>query len=98
MLEINDKTVISLSDSIVLQSLPNLDMHYAFNIETGDHYKLNSSGYWLLKKITQGCSSDSLVQEFVSEYGIDKKTAQKDIDDIMQFTLNNKIISIEEDM
>ena len=98
MLEINNKTIISLSDSIVLQSLPDLDMYYAFNIETGDHYKLNSSAYWLLKKITRGYSSDSLRQEFISEYEIDAETAQKDIEDIMQYSLDNKIISIEEDM
>ena len=98
MLEISDKTLISLSDSIVLQSLSDLDMYYAFNIETGDHYKLNSSAYWILKKIDEGYSFNSLKQEFVSEYGIDKETAQKDIDDIVQYSLDNKIIIIEENM
>lgn len=98
MLEINDKTIISLSDSIILQSLPDLDMYYAFNIETGDHYKLNSSAYRLLEKVTQGHMPEPLKQAFISEYGIDEETAQKDIDDIMQFSLDNEIISIEEAM
>ena len=97
MLEINDKTIISLSDSIVLQSLPDLNMYYAFNIETGDHYKLNSSAYWLLEKVAQGYMPESLKQAFILEYGINSETAQKDIDDIMQFFLDNKIINIEGD-
>ena len=92
MLEINDHTVFSLFDSIVMQALPDLDSFYAFNVETGEHYKLNSTAYWLLENIGQSKNYKALVQIFAREYDIDEATANKDIEDILHFGLDNNII------
>jgi len=92
MLEINDHTVFSLFDSIVMQALPELDSFYAFNVETGEHYKLNSTAYWLLENMGQSNNIKSLVQIFAREYSIDEATAKKDIENILHFGLDNNII------
>ncbi len=92
MLEINEHTVFSLFDSIVMQALPELDSFYVFNVETGDHYKLNSTAYWLLENIGRSKNFKSLVQIFAREYGNDEATAEKDIEDILHFGLDNNII------
>lgn len=92
MLEIDDSTVFSLSDSIVMQALPELGSFYVFNVETGDHYKLNSTAYWLLEKIGKSKDIKSLVRIFTVEYDVDDATAEKDIEDILRFGLDNNIV------
>ena len=96
MLEINEHTVFSLFDSIVMQALPELESFYAFNVETGEHYKLNNTAYWLLENIGQNKNFKSLVQIFAREYNIDEATAKKDIENILQFGLDNNIIFTKE--
>ena len=96
MLEIDNTTVFTLSDSIVMQALPELEQFYAFNVENGDHYNLNNAAYFILGKISRGATFKSLLQDFLTEYNIDKKTAHNDIEEILGFSLDNNLISIKE--
>ena len=97
MLEINANSFIRLSDAIVIQALSDLDQFYAFNVETGDHFRLNGTAYWLLKNISSDTTFSTLLKAFCSEYSIDEKTARQDISDILRFFLNNNLITLQED-
>jgi hypothetical protein len=96
MLEINDKSCLTLLDSSVLQSIPELDHYYAFDTFSGEQYQLNESAYWVLNKIGKGISFKELLSRFASEYDLDEEVSRKDLLDVLQFALNNNIIKEEE--
>lgn len=51
MLALNAEIRFQLEEDILLQALPELDHYYAFNVKSGDNFKLNHTAHWALENI-----------------------------------------------
>jgi len=92
MLEIDPKTELELSGNIILKSFPEVDQYYAFDIENGDHFNLNTTAHWILEKIKATGHFGSLVENFANAFELEKKEALRDVSEMLEFALKNKIL------
>lgn len=72
MLEINNDSMFTLSNNIFLQKIEELNKYWVFNIETGEHYSLNETSYWILEQITANISVKSMLRDFIDTYKVKK--------------------------
>lgn len=91
MLEIN--TILALSKNTIIQALPEIDQYYVFNTETGEHFKINATAYWVLETIGKIVTFEDLLKRFAETYGLNERKAKKDILDILNIALENQIIT-----
>lgn len=54
--------------------------------------RLNSTGSFLWEKIEKGSEREELVSTLLAQYGIDEKTARKDLDDFLGTLTENGIL------
>jgi len=96
VLEINESNVFILSDNIFLQKLEELGKYWVFNIETGEHYSLNETSYWILEQIALNLPIESILMDIVDTYDVDEKQGKNDIDETINKFLKEKIIKRRE--
>ena len=92
MLGLKPESVFALSEHILLQALPEADHFYAFDVKSGDHFKLNNTAHWVLESIGVGARLDDLVGNFADDFGLEPQTATEDLYEVVSFALENKII------
>ncbi|OGP67425.1 MAG: hypothetical protein A2W27_05330 [Deltaproteobacteria bacterium RBG_16_44_11] len=92
MLEINKSDVFFLSDNAFLQKLEELRKYWVFNIETGEHYSLNETSYWILEQIALNLPIESILSDLVDIYDVDEEQSKNDLDETINKFLKEKII------
>lgn len=92
MLEIDPKAEFVISENIILKAIPNSDQYYAFNVENGDHFSLNSTAYWVLQKVKHTNNAGSLLEDFIKTFELKKEEALKDLSELINSALENQII------
>jgi len=92
MLEIKPGTELVLSEHIIMKSFPEVDQYYAFNVESGEHFSVNSTGCWVLDRIKLNGNFEILVENFADAFKLKKEEALADISELLEFALENKII------
>ncbi len=63
-------------------------------VEYNSIISLNTSGALLWRCLEQGTEAGALVQELVSKYGIDRTSAQADVNDFINMALEKGFIQI----
>ena len=96
MLEINKSDVFFLSDNAFLQKLEELRKYWVFNIETGEHYSLNETSYWILEQIALNLPIESILSDLVDIYDVDEEQSKNDLDETINKFLKEKIIKRRE--
>ncbi|MBE3086634.1 MAG: PqqD family protein [Bacteroidetes bacterium] len=96
MLEINESDVFFLSDNAFLQKLEELGKYWVFNIETGEHYSLNETSYWILEQIALNLPIESILRDLVDTYDVDEEQGKNDLDETINKFLKEKIIKRRE--
>ncbi len=96
MLEINESDVFFLSDNAFLQKLEELGKYWVFNIETGEHYSLNETSYWILEQIALNLPIESILMDLVDTYDVDEEQGKNDLDETINKFLKEKIIKRRE--
>ena len=86
--------MFTLSNNIFLQKIEELNKYWVFNIETGEHYSLNETSYWILEQITANISVKSMLRDFIDTYDVDEKQAKNDLDKTINKFLEEKIIEM----
>lgn len=92
MLVMNPKTVFALNDQIVLQSIPELDHYYAFDIENGDQFQLNHTAHWVLQTVGAGIEWRELCETFADRYGLPTESFDQELLPVIQSALQSKIL------
>jgi len=96
VLEINESDVFFLSDNTFLQKLEELGKYWVFNIETGEHYSLNETSYWILEQIALNLPIESILRDLVDTYDVDEEQGKNDLDETINKLLKEKIIKRRE--
>jgi len=92
MLALTKDSRFKLPEDILLQALPELDHYYAFNTTDGDNFKLNHTAHWVLTAIGNGVNYAELLEGFITKFEVDRKTAEQDLREVIQYALENKLI------
>lgn len=92
MLEINEEDTFMLAENIFLQKINELDKYWVFNIDTGEHYSLNETSYWILEQITDNLPIKSILRNFLDVFDVDKNQGKDDFNKIVNDFLREGII------
>lgn len=96
MLEMKDTDTFEISPSIFLQKISELKKYWAFNTDTGEHYTLNKTSYWILERIAGDLPLQNIAQDFLSAFNVEEKEGKRDFNDIIKNFLDEGIIERRE--
>lgn len=92
MLELKPGVVLSLGPGIVLHSLADQDLFFAFNVVTGDQYRLNRTSFWVLEAIGEGIEWLHLKDAFLRTFEIAPEQGDVDLRDLINEFYQEEII------
>ncbi|MFH1954224.1 MAG: PqqD family protein [Pseudomonadota bacterium] len=92
MLEVNTNAVYSLAKNIFLYKIKELDKFWVFNIDSGDHYSLNETSFWVIEQINGISPLEVILGKFLDTFDVDNKQREKDFFEIVERFLNEGII------
>ena len=92
MLEIDQDDTFMLAENIFLQKITELEKYWVFNIDTGEHYNLNETSYWILEQIAECLSAKSVLEKFLSTFDVDENQGRVDFGEIITGFLKEGII------
>lgn len=96
MLEINQNDTFGLAEDIFLQKISELGKYWVFNTDTGEHYTLNETSYWILERIAESLPTKSILLNFINSFEVDENQGKDDFDEIVNNFLNEGIIKRRE--
>lgn len=96
MLEINQDDTFILAENIFLQKITELEKYWVFNIDTGEHYSLNKTSYWILEQLAENLPAKTILEDFLENFNVDEKEGTRDFNDIIKNFLNEGIIERRE--
>ena len=96
MLEINQNDSFILAENIFLQKITELEKYWVFNIDTGEHYSLNETSYWILEQIAGSLPIKSVFVNFLDNFDVDENRGKDDFEDIITGFLKEGIIKRRE--
>ena len=93
MLEIDRNDTFILAESIFLQKISELEKYWVFNIDTGEHYSLNGTSYWILEQIAGSLPLKSVFMNFLGDFDVDENQGKDDFEEIITGFLKEGIIN-----
>ena len=93
MLEMNHDDTFILAENIFLQKISELEKYWVFNIDTGEHYSLNESSYWILEQIAEDLPAKDVLENFLKSFDVDENQGKDDFREIMKGFLAEGIIN-----
>ena len=93
MLEINQNDSFILAENIFLQKITELEKYWVFNIDTGEHYSLNETSYWILEQIAGSLPIKSVFVNFLDNFDVDENRGKDDFEEIITDFLKEGIIN-----
>ncbi|MBL7075564.1 PqqD family protein [candidate division KSB1 bacterium] len=92
MLEIKQNDTFVLEENIFLQKISELGKYWVFNIDTGEHYTLNETSYWILEQIAENLPAKNILKDFLENFDVDENQAKVDFGEILTGFLKEGII------
>jgi len=96
MLEINQNDSFILAENIFLQKITELDKYWVFNIDTGEHYSLNETSYWILEQLAENSPAKTILDDFLENFDVDENLGKNDFGEIIKGFLTEGIIKRRE--
>lgn len=79
MLVLGPTTKLALSPFILLHSLPDHGLYFAFDAASGDHFRLNRTSFWLLETVGPGITWADLCSRFLEAFDVEPEVAVQDL-------------------
>jgi len=96
MLELNQDDTFTLAENIFLQKIDELGKYWVFNIDTGEHYSLNETSYWILEQVAENLPAKTILKDFLENFDVDENQAKVDFGEILTGFLKEGIIKRRE--
>ena len=93
MLEIEQNDTFVLEENIFLQKISELGKYWVFNIDTGEHYTLNETSYWILEQIAENLPAKNILKDFLGNFDVDENQGKNDFVEIINGFFNEGIIN-----
>lgn len=95
MLALKAQDTIALVSNMALHGDANNDFFLAFNVVTGEHFRLNSTSFWVLKSITEAVQWDELEESFFREFEVDRAEGNKDLNSLACQLMELNLVEID---
>ena len=92
MLAMTPETNLALDDDVLIQALPDADHYFAFNVKTGDQFRLNETAHWVLEAISVEVSFGGLTDKFAQAFDLGFDEARGDLSEVLAFGLDNGLV------
>ena len=92
MLALKSGVVLALEPGIVLHSLPDQDWFFAFNVVTGDQFRLNRTSFWVLETISDSIEWVSLRDSFLETFDVSAPQGEAELRKLLNELYKQKII------
>ena len=92
MLEIGQDDTFVLADNIFLQKIEELNKYWAFNTDTGEHFSLNATSYWIIEQIAENKPVENILEEFLKTFEVDHDCGKKDYYEILNHFIEEELI------
>jgi len=66
---------------------------FIFNPLTGDSFSVNETGVFIVQKLKDGESDETIIQNLKDKYDLDTSTAEKDFNDFLSMLQSYKLIA-----
>ena len=66
---------------------------FIFNPLTGDSFSVNETGVFIVQKLKDGESDETIIQNFKDKYDLDTSTAEKDFNDFLSMLQSYQLIA-----
>lgn len=96
MLAMKPETRLVLSPNVLLHAVPSADWYGAFDVASGDHFRLNKTAYWVLETIGSGVKMGDLRDKFLERFDVDPLTGDIDLADVLRQFLDNGLVLVKE--
>lgn len=68
---------------------------FIFNPLTRDSFSVNETGVFIIKKLKEGESEESILKNLVDEYDLDTYTAERDLNDFLSMLKSYQLTTHE---
>ena len=92
MLALRPGETLVLEAGVVLHALPDQNFYYAFNVITGDQFRLNRTSFWVLETIGNGIEWSHLKDSFLAAFEISAQQGETDLRQLVSDLNEQKII------
>lgn len=86
--------IFQLTQSIGLRQTDDGELYLAFDVQSGAHYELNETAFWILSELDGTRKAEEVLGDFLEQFGIDRHVGSKDfwgaIDECIQLGLLQK--------
>ncbi|HHT61390.1 MAG: PqqD family protein [Paludibacteraceae bacterium] len=66
---------------------------FIFNPLTGDSFSVNETGVFIVQKLKDGESDETIIQNLKDKYDLDTSTAEKDFNDFLSMLQSYQLIA-----
>jgi len=95
MLEIKQNDTFVLAENTFLQKIAELGKYWVFNIDTGEHYSLNETSYWILEQIAESLPIRNILMNYLDNFEVDENQGINDFNEIVDNFIKEGIIKKE---
>jgi len=82
-----------LSSKVYLRYDQASGSYYLFCLDSSKHYRLNETGYEIVKLAQEGKDKVEIVKRMGETYNVTIEDCQKDIEEIFKFLSENKLLN-----
>lgn len=84
---------MQLNPAYVIHGLPSAQLFWLFNIDTGEHYELNETAFWVLNQLAESAvSREDLLAKYLRVFEIKKAVAEVDLFEFLESLRDEGII------
>jgi hypothetical protein len=95
MLALKDDDIISLVPNIALYGDAKRNFFFAFNVITGEQFRLNSTSFWVIESITEGIKWAKLKESFFQKFDVEWEQGDKDLNSLARHLQRMGLVEIE---
>jgi hypothetical protein len=81
-----------LAPNILIQKIEELGKYWVFDVETGEHYSLNETSFWILDRLAGEAEQSDVLGEFLSEFDVSEEEGRADFAEVIKGFLEDGIL------
>lgn len=83
---------MGIKKGVVIQKLG--ETFVAYDNAASTLHEFNEAGFLILKEVQRGKNKDQIVKILIETYGIDKKSAKRDVESFLKVLKRKKLITL----
>jgi hypothetical protein len=81
-----------LAPNILIQKIEELGKYWVFDVETGEHYSLNETAFWILERLASEAEQSDVFEDFLSEFAVKEEDGLTDFEEAIKGFLEDGIL------